>query len=72
MSRRMSHFSYAVLVRAAIKSSENHAFRAQAGPEQRRWLCVLTRNGGDVCTAQLASPDIEDQELRGPGGAPSA
>ena len=50
----------AVLVRDAIKSSRNHAFDAQAGPEQRRWLCVSTRIGVDVCTAHLASPDAEE------------
>lgn len=59
-------FGDAVLVRAAIKSSENHAFRAQAGPEQRRWLCVLTRNGVDVCTAHLASPDIDEVAANNP------
>jgi endonuclease/exonuclease/phosphatase family metal-dependent hydrolase len=53
-------FGDAVLVRAAIQSSENQAFVAQAGPEQRRWLCVNTRSGVDVCTAHLASPEIEE------------
>lgn len=53
-------FGDAVLVRDAIESSENHAFRSQAGPEQRRWLCVSTRVRVDVCTSHLASPDIEE------------
>lgn len=53
-------FGDAVLVRAGVVSSENHAFRAQAGPEQRRWLCVLTRVSVDVCTAHLASPEIDE------------
>lgn len=53
-------FGDAVLVRGAIESSENHAFNAQAGPEQRRWLCVSTRVRVDVCTSHLASPDIEE------------
>jgi endonuclease/exonuclease/phosphatase family metal-dependent hydrolase len=53
-------FGDAVLVRAGVRSSENHAFAAQAGPEQRRWLCVLTRTGVDVCTSHLASPDIAE------------
>jgi endonuclease/exonuclease/phosphatase family metal-dependent hydrolase len=53
-------FGDAVLVRADIASSENHAFKAQAGPEQRRWLCVSTRIGVDVCTSHLASPEIEE------------
>jgi hypothetical protein len=53
-------FGDAVLVRAEVRSSENHSFAAQAGPEQRRWLCVLTRSGVDVCTSHLASPDIAE------------
>jgi endonuclease/exonuclease/phosphatase family metal-dependent hydrolase len=53
-------FGDAVLVRAGVQSSENHAFAAQAGPEQRRWLCVLTRIGVDVCTSHLASPEISE------------
>ena len=32
-------FGDAVVTRAAVQSSSNHAFGAQAGPEQRRWLC---------------------------------
>jgi endonuclease/exonuclease/phosphatase family metal-dependent hydrolase len=59
-------FGDAVLVRDAIKSSENHAFEAQAGPEQRRWLCVSTRIGVDVCTAHLASPEIEEVAANNP------
>jgi endonuclease/exonuclease/phosphatase family metal-dependent hydrolase len=50
-------FGDAVLTKAGIERSENHAFKAQAGPEQRRWLCVSTRVGVDVCTAHLASPE---------------
>jgi hypothetical protein len=53
-------FGDAVLTRAGVRSSENHAFRAEAGPEQRRWLCVSTDIGVDVCTAHLASPDIDE------------
>ena len=53
-------FGDAVLTRDGVRSSENRAFAAQAGPEQRRWLCVNTRIGVDVCTAHLASPDIEE------------
>lgn len=56
----------AVLVRDPIKGSENHAFEAQTGPEQRRWLCVSTRIGVDVCTAHLASPDIEEVAANNP------
>jgi endonuclease/exonuclease/phosphatase (EEP) superfamily protein YafD len=59
-------FGDAVLVRAPVASSENHAFAAQAGPEQRRWLCVSTRLGVDVCTAHLASPEIEEVAANAP------
>ena len=44
-----------MLTRAAIESAESHPFKAQAGPEQRQWLCVGTRVGVEVCTAHLAS-----------------
>ncbi len=63
---RRGLFGDAVLVRAAVASSENHAFRAQAGPEQRRWLCVSTRIGVDVCTSHLASPEIQEAPANGP------
>jgi len=46
-------FGNAVLTKAAITSTESHDFRAQAGPERRRWLCVSTRVDIDVCTAHL-------------------
>jgi endonuclease/exonuclease/phosphatase family metal-dependent hydrolase len=59
-------FGDAVLVRAAITSSENRPFEAQAGPEQRRWLCVSTRVGVDVCTSHLASPDIDEVAANNP------
>jgi endonuclease/exonuclease/phosphatase family metal-dependent hydrolase len=48
-------FGDAVLTRAAIERTESAPFQAQAGPEQRQWLCVSTRVGVDVCTAHLAS-----------------
>jgi endonuclease/exonuclease/phosphatase family metal-dependent hydrolase len=57
---RRGLFGDAVLVKDAIRRSENHAFEAQAGPEQRRWLCVSTQVGVDVCTSHLASPDIAE------------
>jgi endonuclease/exonuclease/phosphatase family metal-dependent hydrolase len=53
-------FGDAVLTRAAVQSTESQAFEAQAGREQRRWLCVSTRIGVDVCTAHLASPEAEE------------
>ncbi len=50
-------FGDAVLTKAAIHSSDDQAFAAQAGPERRQWLCVSTRMDVDVCTAHLASPE---------------
>jgi endonuclease/exonuclease/phosphatase family metal-dependent hydrolase len=46
-------FGDAVLTEAAIESTDNHEFDAQAGIERRRWLCVTTRVEVDVCTAHL-------------------
>jgi endonuclease/exonuclease/phosphatase family metal-dependent hydrolase len=46
-------FGDAVLTEAAIENTDEHDFRAQAGIERRRWLCVSTRLGVDVCTAHL-------------------
>jgi endonuclease/exonuclease/phosphatase family metal-dependent hydrolase len=48
-------FGDAVLTKAAIASADSHDFRAQAGIEWRRWLCVTTRVGVDVCTAHLVT-----------------
>jgi endonuclease/exonuclease/phosphatase family metal-dependent hydrolase len=46
-------FGDAVLTKAAIASTDTEEFRTQAGIERRRWLCVTTRAGVDVCTAHL-------------------
>jgi endonuclease/exonuclease/phosphatase family metal-dependent hydrolase len=46
-------FGNAVLTEAAIERTDNRDFKAQAGPERRRWLCVTTRVDVDVCTAHL-------------------
>jgi endonuclease/exonuclease/phosphatase family metal-dependent hydrolase len=46
-------FGDAVLTRGGVARSESHAFAAQQGLERRRWLCVGTRGGPDVCTAHL-------------------
>ena len=46
-------FGDAVLTEAAIESTDKHDFKAQAGIERRRWLCVTTRVDVDVCTAHL-------------------
>ncbi|MGZ4223630.1 MAG: endonuclease/exonuclease/phosphatase family protein [Solirubrobacteraceae bacterium] len=59
-------FGDAVLTRAAIQSTDTHAFEAQAGPEQRRWLCVGTRARIDVCTAHLASHKTDEVAANGP------
>ena len=48
-------FGDAVLTKAAVESTESHDFKAQSGIEWRRWLCVATRVGVDVCTAHLAT-----------------
>jgi hypothetical protein len=49
------HFGDAVLTKAPIESTDGHDFAVQAGIEWRRWLCVTTRVGVDVCTAHLAT-----------------
>jgi hypothetical protein len=59
-------FGDAVLTWAAVKGSDDHAFKSQAGPEWRRWLCVGTRAGVDVCTAHLASPETDEVAANGP------
>ena len=46
-------FGNAVLTKAAIESTDSQDFEAQAGIERRRWLCVSTGVGVDVCTAHL-------------------
>src|SRR4051794_33578679 len=46
-------FGDAVLTRSAVEHTDNQDFRAQAGIERRRWLCVSTRVAVDVCTAHL-------------------
>ena len=59
-------FGDAVLTKAAIQSSHSHAFKAQAGPERRQWLCVSTRVGVEVCTAHLALPEPDEVAANGP------
>jgi endonuclease/exonuclease/phosphatase family metal-dependent hydrolase len=46
-------FGDALLTEAAVESTDNQDFKAQAGIERRRWLCVTTRVEVDVCTAHL-------------------
>lgn len=59
-------FGDAVLTRAAIASSHTHPFPAQAGPEQRKWLCAITRARVAVCTAHLASHDPVEAAANAP------
>ncbi|MBV9355746.1 MAG: endonuclease/exonuclease/phosphatase family protein [Chloroflexi bacterium] len=59
-------FGNAVLTRAAIGSTDTKPFEAQAGPERRVWLCVITRVGVDVCTAHLASHEIDEAAANNP------
>ena len=53
--RGRGRFGDAVLTKADIVSSDNHAFAAQADIELRRWLCVTTRTDIEVCTAHLST-----------------
>jgi endonuclease/exonuclease/phosphatase family metal-dependent hydrolase len=46
-------FGDAVLTKATIETTDEHAFDTQGGIERRRWLCVTTRLHVDVCTAHL-------------------
>jgi endonuclease/exonuclease/phosphatase family metal-dependent hydrolase len=59
-------FGDAVLTKAAIESTVGQAFPAQAGPEQRKWLCVATRVAVEVCTAHLASHEPVEAAANGP------
>ncbi len=59
-------FGDAVLTRAAIESTVSRPFKAEAGPEQRQWLCVSTRIGVEVCTAHLASPEPVEAAANAP------
>lgn len=59
-------FGDAVLTRGAIVQSVNHAFAAQTDKERRRWLCVKTRPGIEVCTAHLST--LAPEEIAGNDG----
>jgi endonuclease/exonuclease/phosphatase family metal-dependent hydrolase len=50
-------FGLAVLTRTPIVGSENEVYVAQTELEARRWLCVSTRDGVDICTSHLEEPD---------------
>jgi endonuclease/exonuclease/phosphatase family metal-dependent hydrolase len=64
--RRRGVFGDAVLTRSAIESTDSGAFETQAGPEQRRWLCVRTRVAVDVCTSHLASHEPDEAAANEP------
>jgi hypothetical protein len=53
-------FGDAVLTKADIVQARNDAFAAQTDIERRRWLCVKTRAGVDVCTAHLSTQSPEE------------
>lgn len=49
------YFGNAVLVKEAVRASEDAPFSVFSGVEQRRWLCVTTARGVDVCTTHLST-----------------
>jgi endonuclease/exonuclease/phosphatase family metal-dependent hydrolase len=66
-------FGIAVLTKEQIRTSTNQAYAAQAGPEERRWLCAVTVRGVTVCASHLstraseaarAANEAQCQELR--------
>lgn len=59
-------FGDAVLTKASIRSSDSQAFKAQAGIERREWLCVTTRVDVEVCTAHLASDELDEVAANDP------
>ena len=48
-------FGNAVMTKEAIKDSADRAFTAQAGSEERRWICAATARGVNVCTTHLST-----------------
>jgi endonuclease/exonuclease/phosphatase family metal-dependent hydrolase len=59
-------FGDAVLTKAAIVNADTRPFEAQAGIEQRKWLCVTSRAGVDVCTAHLATREPDEVAANDP------
>jgi endonuclease/exonuclease/phosphatase family metal-dependent hydrolase len=60
-------FGDAVLAKAPITSVRSEEFKAQAGLERRRWLCVATAREIDVCTAHLntrAADEVSGNEAQ--------
>jgi hypothetical protein len=54
-------FGNAVLVDGRITASEDAAFEAQLGSEERRWLCVETEDDVRACTAHLSTARTAEQ-----------
>lgn len=54
-------FGNAVLTRAPITQTEDQAFEAQLGSEERRWLCATTQEDVRVCTTHLSVAGSEAQ-----------
>lgn len=48
-------FGNAVLTKEQIATSTDRAFLAQAGSEERRWICVTTARQVNVCTSHLST-----------------
>ena len=48
-------FGNAVLTKEAIKAAQDAPYSVFSGVEQRRWLCVTTARGLDVCTSHLST-----------------
>lgn len=48
-------FGNAVLTKEAIRGSQDEPYSVFSGVEQRRWLCVRTARGVNVCTSHLST-----------------
>src|SRR5262245_32519269 len=48
-------FGNAVMSKEAIKESADQAYTAQAGTEERRWICVATARQVNICTTHLST-----------------
>lgn len=56
-------FGNAVLTKAPITETEDQAFEAQLGSEERRWLCATTEEDVRVCTTHLSVAGSEAQAV---------
>ena len=52
-------FGIAVLTKEQIRTSGDQAYAAQAGVEERRWLCATTVRDVTVCASQLGTRDSD-------------